>query len=102
MKFAALDPANLPNLLLSLLIYGSLALFPVLLGVLYLWGGRGPRRRRAYRRAQRALQVKSWRDGLAAVECIKGLGRLPARWEQRVREVEGECQRLAGDDALLD
>jgi tetratricopeptide (TPR) repeat protein len=104
MKLSAPDLSSYlrPETGLALLVYGLPIAFPVALLLLYVWKGRGPRRRRALRRGQRCLAQKAWREALAIVEEIKKLGRLSPAWEGRVRNLEGECHRLAAEDALLD
>lgn len=91
-----------PEYATAVLVYGGLIAFPFVLFLMYLWAGRGPRRRRALRRAQRCLQQKAWREALAIVESVRALGSMSAAWEGRMRNVEGECHRLAAADALLD
>lgn len=88
-----------PNLLLA--AAGVLA--AALAGTLaWLAFGRLPRRARAYRRGRAWLAEGRWEDALAAVRELLKLGRLPPRWEGRVRGLQGECQRAAGDQALAE
>lgn len=82
-------------------ILGGIVLLLVALGVgLWLIGGRGPCRRRAYRRARRFLHEGKWQEALAAVREVQALGPLSPSWEGRARHIEGECQRAAGQAFL--
>jgi tetratricopeptide (TPR) repeat protein len=72
----------------------------VLLILLWLVFGRGPRRRRVYRRTRHLLQQGAWRDAIVAVRELQALGPLSAQWEGRSRNAEGECLRAAGVAAL--
>jgi Flp pilus assembly protein TadD len=85
----------------AILLYAGLALIFVAL-VLGLWlrFGRGPRRRRTYRRVRQLLQQGAWQEALAEVQVLRGLGRLSLSWEGRARNAEGECHRVAGEKAL--
>ncbi len=76
---------------------GLLLAFAVLLWLIL---GRGPRRRRAFRRAQRLLHQGQWQDALALVGAIRGAGRRSTAWQGRVDSLEGECHHAAGDAAL--
>ncbi|MBY0523639.1 MAG: tetratricopeptide repeat protein [Gemmataceae bacterium] len=80
---------------------GAVALVVVLLA---LWWavGRWPRRRRAYRRALHLLHQNQWRNALDAVRELQALAPLPASWEGRARNAEGECQRAAAAEALTE
>jgi tetratricopeptide (TPR) repeat protein len=85
-----------------LLLLGGVAL--VFLGfcwiVLWLLLGRGPRRARAFRRAQRLLRQGAWQEALARIQDLQARGRLSPQWQGKLRNAEGECQRTAGDLAL--
>src|SRR5229473_1816766 len=76
----------------------------LILGILVIGGwlvfGRGPRRRRKYQRALRLLENHSWLEALEELQRIQSLGLLSQAWQARVRRVEGECHRLAGENAL--
>ncbi|HEV2948429.1 MAG TPA: tetratricopeptide repeat protein [Gemmataceae bacterium] len=76
----------------------------LILGILITGGwlvfGRGPRRRRRYQRALRLLESHSWPEALEELGRIQSLGLLSQAWQARVRRVEGECHRLAGENAL--
>jgi tetratricopeptide (TPR) repeat protein len=63
--------------------------------------GRGPRRRRAYRKAQALLHHDDWLTALTLVQREQTRGRLSAAWEGRFRHLEGECHRRAGAASLL-
>ena len=84
-----------------LLLGGSLVLLPLAL-LFWLAFGREPRRRRAYRFAQRVLHEGAWEKALAGVREILQLGRLSPQWEGRVTNLQGECHHVAGEQALKD
>jgi tetratricopeptide (TPR) repeat protein len=86
--------AVVPLLLVALL----LGLAAILVG-LWLLFGRGPRRSRAYHRAQRLLHHGAWEQALAIVKELQQ-GRLSVLWQGRLRSAEGECHHAAGDAAL--
>ena len=71
-----------------------------LLIVLYLGFAPGPRRRRAFRRAQRLLEAGSWKESLALVDSLTGTGGSTA-WRARLRNCAGECHQRAVDLPLL-
>jgi tetratricopeptide (TPR) repeat protein len=73
-----------------------------LLLLVWLLLGRGPRRRRAFRRAQRLLQEGSWLNALQLVEAIRQQGNLSTAWQDRLRELAGECHQEATNSALKD
>lgn len=87
-----------------MLLYGSGAALLLIVALVGLWlvKGRGPRRRRAYRRGQRLLHEGNWPGALAAVEQVKALGPLAPEWQGRSRNLEGECQRAAASAALTE
>jgi tetratricopeptide (TPR) repeat protein len=70
--------------------------------LLVLWQalGRGPRRRRAFRRAQKLLRTNDWRAALGLVHDMQGRGRLSAAWQDRLRRLEAVCHRAAADAFL--
>ncbi|MBL8793828.1 MAG: tetratricopeptide repeat protein [Planctomycetia bacterium] len=78
------------------------ALAVAVLAVLWLALGKGPRRRRCYRKAQRLLHQGDWAASLQAVEELRRLGRLSIAWDGRAKNLEGECRRQAGESALAD
>jgi tetratricopeptide (TPR) repeat protein len=85
----------------ALILYGGLALVLLLIVVgLWLCFGRGPRRRRAYKRVRQLIHQGAWQEALAEVQALQRLGRLSPAWQGRVRNAEGECHRVAGDLAL--
>jgi Flp pilus assembly protein TadD len=72
----------------------------VLVAGLWLPFGPGARRRRAFRRAQRRFQQGAWQEALVLVREQQQNGRLPLAWAGRLRNLEGECLRLAGEQAI--
>jgi tetratricopeptide (TPR) repeat protein len=70
-----------------------------LLVVLYLGFAPGPRRRRAFRRAQKLLAGGSWKEALALVESLDRKG-ISQGWRVRLRNCAGECHQRAVDQAL--
>jgi tetratricopeptide (TPR) repeat protein len=95
-----LQPLLGPSPRAAQLFYGAVTLL-ALAGLIALWLmlGRGPRRRRNFRRARRLLQQGAWQDALALVQEAQGR-RLSAAWQGRLRNLEGECHRAAGAAAL--
>jgi tetratricopeptide (TPR) repeat protein len=89
------SPSTLP-------LVAAVALLLLIAAVLILWLllGRGPRRWRGYRRAQRLLHQGDWQAALAVVQGLRGTGSLPMVWQERLRNAEGECRHAAGDEAL--
>jgi tetratricopeptide (TPR) repeat protein len=85
-------------LLVAALVLGLVA---VLVGLWLLFGS-GPRRSRAYHRAQRLLHQGTWEEALAVLRPLQQHGRLSPAWEGRLRSAEGECYHTAGDAALQD
>ena len=53
--------------------------------LLWLAFGRGPRRRRAYQRAQRLLQQGDWSRALALAQTLERHPRLSELWQSRLR-----------------
>jgi tetratricopeptide (TPR) repeat protein len=88
--------ASVNALIIVLLVIITLAL---VLG-LWLLLGRGPRRQRAFRHAQRVLEQGEWNEALAVVTAIQGEARLSAVWQDRLRAVAGECHQRGADHAL--
>ncbi|HYV34383.1 MAG TPA: tetratricopeptide repeat protein, partial [Gemmataceae bacterium] len=78
-------------------VAGALALVGLIL--LWLIFGRGPRRARGYRRAQRLIRQGHWQAALDIVTSLQR-SRLNAFWQGRLRNAEGECQRTAGVQAV--
>ncbi|HKI35648.1 MAG TPA: tetratricopeptide repeat protein [Gemmataceae bacterium] len=81
-------------------IVGAVLVSSLLGAVLWLVFGRAPRRQRAYKRGQRFLHEGEWEEGLAAAREVLRLGRMPRAWEGRLRNLQGECHHVAGDQAL--
>ncbi|HWY85788.1 MAG TPA: tetratricopeptide repeat protein, partial [Gemmataceae bacterium] len=73
-----------------------------LLALVILWQvfGRGPRRRRGLKRANRRLAAGAWQDALARVRKLRNLGSPSATWRQRLNEAEAACLRMAARLAL--
>ena len=67
---------------------------------LWLLLGRGPRRHRAFRNAQRLLERGHWKNALDILTTIQAEGRLSAVWQERIRAVAGECHQRAADQSL--
>ncbi len=82
--------------------YAVLAVVLLLLVLAVLWQvlGRGPRRRRAFARAQRLLAQGHWQDALTVLEAIQAEPRLSAVWQTRVRNAAGEAHVLGGEQFL--
>jgi tetratricopeptide (TPR) repeat protein len=84
------------------LLYGGLAaLVIIVLLVLWLLWGSGPRRNRACHRARRLLGQGAWEEALALAQEMQKR-RLSSNWHGRVRNLEGECYRAASQAALKD
>src|SRR5437879_6412094 len=80
--------------------YGTVAVLTLaFLFFLWLKFGRGPRRRRKYRRAQLLLKSGAWHEALGLVRDLQAR-RQSVSWQRRLRRLEGECQRAAGAAAL--
>src|SRR5207253_8289471 len=60
----------------------------------------GPRRRRAFGRAQRLLQQGEWQAAVAAVEAIPSQG-LSSAWQQKLANTAGDAYQLGGDALLV-
>jgi tetratricopeptide (TPR) repeat protein len=81
----------------------SVGVGALLLGALLgLWQlvGPAPRRRRACRRAEHLLRQGQWQPALALLQTWLHRGRLSPHWQARLRRLEGECHRAAGEEAL--
>jgi tetratricopeptide (TPR) repeat protein len=81
-------------------IVGAVLVSAALAATLWLVFGRAPRRQRAYKRGQRFLHNGEWEEALAAARELLRLGRMPKTWEGRLRNLQGECHHVAGDQAL--
>jgi tetratricopeptide (TPR) repeat protein len=74
----------------------------VLVLLLWLAFGRGPRRRRAFARAGRLLEAGNWAEALTITEGLRASGGLSAQWQARLRNLAGECHQRAAEEALKD
>jgi tetratricopeptide (TPR) repeat protein len=83
-----------------LIALGVFAVVAPTLALLWLIFGRGPRRKRAFARAQKALHKGDWEEALAGARVILEMGSMPASWEGRVRNLQGESHHVAGDAVL--
>jgi tetratricopeptide (TPR) repeat protein len=81
---------------------GVLAAFVFILLLLAMILYRPLKRRRIYQRAQRLLHESRWEDALTTICSLRETGKLSELWRGRLQNTEGECQRLAGEDALRD
>ncbi len=93
---------TVPEFLQPWLVPGAAAVLLLALAAVAVWLllGRGPRRARAFRRAQRFLQKGAWGDALDVVRTLQSWGRHSATWEGRLRNAEGEAHHVGGDQAL--
>lgn len=90
-----------PNQPAPFIIYGGIILILGILGTgCWLIFGRGPRRRRTYKRILKLLEIQSWSEALDEIRQLQTLGLLSQTWQARLRNAEGECHRLAGDNAI--
>jgi tetratricopeptide (TPR) repeat protein len=67
---------------------------------LWLLLGRGPRRHRAFRQAQRLLEQGNWKDALDILTTLQDESRLSPVWQDRLRATAGECHQRAADQLL--
>ena len=86
----------------SLIYAGVVLILGIFAGSCWLVYGRGPRRRRSYRRLLKLIDEKSWPEALDEVRRLQTLGLLSRVWQGRIRQAEGECHRLAGQAALTE
>jgi tetratricopeptide (TPR) repeat protein len=86
--------------LANALFYGGSAAI-ALLSLAGLWWlfGPGPRRTRAYNRAQRLLHKGDWQEALAIIKSLQ-VGRLSQLWQGRLQSGEGECLHAAAQRCL--
>src|SRR5262249_33731664 len=85
----------------ALLLSGAaFLLLAFVLLILWLVFGRGPRRAPAFRRAPRLPKSGDWHKAPDMGRTLQGWGRHPAVWQGRLRNAEGECHHVAGDEAL--
>jgi tetratricopeptide (TPR) repeat protein len=82
--------------------YAVLAVFLVGLLLLVLWlvFGRGPRRGRAFGRAQELLEQGCWEEAQTILAELQAQGRLSSAWQDRLRGAAAECHQRAGDQLL--
>jgi len=76
-----------------------LSVFSLLL-LLWLLLGRGPRRRRAFRRAQQLLEAGNWKNALDTLTMLNAEGRLSPTWQARLHTAIGQCHQCAADHLL--
>jgi tetratricopeptide (TPR) repeat protein len=69
---------------------------------LWLLLGRGPRRHRAFRQAQRLLEEGNWKDALDILTTLQDESHLSPVWQDRLRAASGECHQQAADQLLKD
>src|SRR5713226_9203934 len=81
---------------------GALAALVLCAGVVAVIVHRPLKRRRIYRRAQRLLHEGRCDEALSTIRTLNATGRLSELWQGRLQNPEGECERLAGDEALRD
>jgi tetratricopeptide (TPR) repeat protein len=87
--------------LAALLLYGGLAA-PVLILLLVLWlvFGRGPRRWRGMRRARQRLRAGDWADAAERVRKLRKMGRPSKRWQKTFNDFEADCLDAAAKLAI--
>ncbi len=85
----------------KILLLAVVFVFSLVLCLWLLLGG-GPRRHRAFRRAQRLLEAGSWKEALDILTALHEEGRLSPVWQERLRTTAGECHQLAADQLLKD
>src|SRR5262245_23075252 len=85
----------------ALLFHGVVAAVALLLllGV-WLLLGQGPRRRRAWRHAQKLLKQGDWNEALRLVREQQQRGPHSATWQNRLNTLEGDCLHAAAATAL--
>jgi tetratricopeptide (TPR) repeat protein len=82
------------------MLYFLLPILAIVAGiVLYLIFAPGPRRWRAYTRAQKLLQADDWREALAIVQGMNPAS-LSSAWQARLDHLAGECHQRAIDVLL--
>jgi tetratricopeptide (TPR) repeat protein len=87
----------------AFLVYvGVVLILGIVAGSCWLVYGRGPRRRRSYRRILKLMNENAWAQALEEVQWLQSLGLLSPLWQSRIRQAEGECRRLAGLAALTE
>lgn len=82
------------------MVYLLLAVVAILLGIaLYLGFAPGPRRWRAYYRAQKLLEANEWGQALTIVQALHP-DRQTSAWQARLHNLAGECHQRAVDHTL--
>jgi tetratricopeptide (TPR) repeat protein len=97
--------AGLGNLPAELVVILALVLLAAFVGGgIGFWRlyGSGPRRYRAYGRVHKLLQKGDWHSAQALLTDLRNLGPQAGEWEGRLNNLEGECQRAAGEAALAE
>jgi tetratricopeptide (TPR) repeat protein len=85
------------------IFYGSIAGFVLLvLFILWLIFGRGPRRRRAFKHARRLLDKGHWDEALAEIKKLRVYGTPSAAWTKKFDLLEGHALKRAATKALDD
>lgn len=85
------------------LICGAFALFfAILLLVVWLVIGIGPRRRRALRAARKLLAAGDWKAALDQLKKARAIGSPSASWITHFNQFEAECLQAAGKAALAE
>ncbi|HEY7327315.1 MAG TPA: tetratricopeptide repeat protein [Gemmataceae bacterium] len=79
--------------------FAVLSVFLLLL-LLWLLLGRGPRRRRAFRLAQRLLDHGKWKEALDILTFLNAEVGLSPTWQDRLRIATGTCHQLAANQLL--
>ncbi len=71
-------------------------------GAVGLWRmlGKTPRLNRTYEHGRQLLAKGDWQGAVRAVEELRQLGADDPPWPGRINNLEGECERAAGDEAL--
>ncbi|MHB1422585.1 MAG: tetratricopeptide repeat protein [Gemmataceae bacterium] len=83
----------------KIILLAVVFLFSLALG-LWLLLGRGPRRHRVFRQAQRLLERGNWKEALDILATLNEESRLSPVWRERLRAIVGECHQLAADQLL--
>ncbi len=77
------------------IVYGSVGLFFLVI-FLILWQifGSGPRRRRAFRRSQRAMKERNWQETLTLLTATRNIGIPSLAWIKRFDALEADALEL--------